>query len=136
MPLPPPAQNRVEAGKIASAVRVLIVEDQEVLRELLCTVFGRAGFEARAAGSVAEALRMLHPAPQFLTLDLHLPDGRGTEILQRIREERLPVQVALTTGTIDSELLAAAARLKPDRIFQKPYSAMDIVKWIRDCSSC
>jgi CheY-like chemotaxis protein len=113
--------------------RVLIVEDQDVIAEMLLTVFGAAGFETSTAGTVAEALAKLSTRPDFCTLDLHLPDGRGTEVLQRIREEHLPTRVAITTGTIDAQLLSAARQLNPERIFQKPYSAADLVGWIRGC---
>lgn len=111
--------------------RVLVVEDQEVIRELLETVFEREGFETTCAGTVREGLSHLHAGTDFVILDLHLPDGAGTEVLRRIRRERLSAKVAVTTGTIDAELLSAAARLRPERMFQKPYRATDLVAWIR-----
>ncbi|HSU65492.1 MAG TPA: response regulator [Tepidisphaeraceae bacterium] len=111
--------------------RVLIVEDQEVIQEVLLTIFGAAGFHTMLAGTVADAIARLKDDPHFCTLDLHLPDGRGTQILQRIRDEGLPIKVAVTTGTIDLPLLETARELHPDRIFQKPYSANDLVAWIR-----
>ena len=111
--------------------RVLVVEDQEVIRELLETVFEREGFQTTCAGTVVEALEHLHGETDFVILDLHLPDGAGTEVLRRIRRERLATKVAVTTGTIDPELLSSAARLKPERMFQKPYRATDLVSWIR-----
>ena len=112
-------------------IRVLVVEDQEVIQDLLLTVFQAAGFQTFVAGSVAEAMEKLAERPQFCTLDLHLPDGRGTEVLQRIRDHGLPIKVAVTTGTIDIPLLQAARQLQPDRVFQKPYRATDLVAWIR-----
>lgn len=39
--------------------------------------------------------------PDFLVLDLHLPDGSGTEVPQRIRDERLPIKVAVACGHPD-----------------------------------
>lgn len=113
------------------APRVLIVEDQEVIQEVLVMFFDREGFETTCVGTVAEALTHLHMLPDFVVLDLHLPDGTGTKVLQQIRDERLPIKVAVTTGAIDTDLLAAASRLKPDRMFQKPYGAADLVAWIR-----
>lgn len=98
-------------------------------------VFAAAGFETVCAGTVAAAIEKLSERPHFCTLDLHLPDGRGTEVLQRIRQDRLPIKVGITTGTIDLVLLDAAKRLQPDRIFQKPYSASDLVAWIRSAGA-
>jgi CheY-like chemotaxis protein len=110
---------------------VLVVEDQDVIQELLLTVFGHAGFPTRCAGTVAEALAALAERPDFVVLDLHHPDGRGTEVLRRIRELSLPSRVAVTTGALDADLTGAARHLKPDRMFQKPYRVGELVEWIR-----
>jgi DNA-binding response OmpR family regulator len=112
--------------------KVLVVEDQEVIQDLLLTVFDHEGFETRCAGTVAEALAALVNRPDFVVLDLHLPDGRGTQILREIRERNIPAKVAVTTGTIDAALIGAADRLQPDKFFQKPYRAMELVTWIRE----
>lgn len=114
-----------------SSPRVLVVEDQEVIADLLLTVFGHEGFATTCVGTVAEALAALEDRPEFTVVDLHLPDGRGTQVLRRIRELQLPVQVAVTTGTIDSSLINSACELRPDKMFQKPYRVMDLVQWIR-----
>jgi DNA-binding response OmpR family regulator len=100
-------------------------------------IFEHEGFEARCAGTVAEALVALVNRPDFVVLDLHLPDGRGTQVLRAIRERGMTAKVAVTTGTIDASLIGAADRLRPDKFFQKPYRATELVKWIRDASpSC
>ena len=112
--------------------RVLVVEDQEIIQDLLLTVFDHEGFETRCAGTGAEALAALVSRPDFVVLDLHLPDGRGTQILREIRERNIPAKVAVTTGTIDAALIGAADRLHPDKFFQKPYRAMELVTWIRE----
>ena len=129
----PTATNIRDASR-PLAPRILVVEDQEVIQDLLLTVFDHEGFEARCAGTVAEALAALVNRPDFVVLDLHLPDGRGTQILREIREKNIPAKVAVTTGTIDASLIGAADRLRPDKFFQKPYRAMDLVTWIRGSS--
>jgi two-component system torCAD operon response regulator TorR len=118
----------------AAVPRILVVEDQEVIQDLLLTIFGHEGFEARCAGTVAEAMAELVNRPDFVVLDLHLPDGRGTQILQEIRHRDMRVKVAVTTGTIDAALIGAADRLHPDKFFHKPYRAMELVQWIRSSS--
>jgi DNA-binding response OmpR family regulator len=118
----------------AAAPRILVVEDQEIIQDLLLTIFGHEGFEARIAGTVAEALAALVNCPDFVVLDLHLPDGRGTQVLREIRERDIPAKVAVTTGTIDASLMGAADRLHPDKFFHKPYRAMELVTWIRSWS--
>lgn len=111
--------------------RVLVVEDQDIIQDLLLTVFNHAGFPTTCAGTVAEALAALEDLPDFVVLDLHLPDGRGTDVLRRIRELSLPSRVAVTTGALDADLTGAARHLNPDRMFQKPYRVGELVEWIR-----
>ena len=69
--------------------RVLIVEDDAMSLRAWETVFGRRGWEVQLAGSVAEAMEMLDPAPDYLILDLRLPDGSGKVILRRVRKDGL-----------------------------------------------
>ena len=107
------------------------MEDEEVIRDLLMMVFAREGFETVCACTVAEAMERLEELPSHVTLDLHLPDARGTEVLRRIREQRLPIQVAVTTGTIDAALLKTVSTLRPDRTFYKPFRSADLVEWVR-----
>ena len=114
-----------------SAPSILIVEDQDLIQELLLTVFNHSGFGAKEAGTVTEALARLDPPPDFCILDLHLPDGCGNEVLARIRQHGLSTRVAVTTGAIDPAILAETTRLKPECFFQKPYNAMDLVAWVR-----
>jgi len=119
------------ARKDGSVPQVLVVEDQEVIQDLLLTIFGHEGFQTRCAGTVAEALAALVSRPEFVVLDLHLPDGQGTRVLSEIRELGLTTKVAVTTGTIDAGLIGAAKQFRPDMMFQKPYRATELVTWIR-----
>jgi DNA-binding response OmpR family regulator len=123
--------NSIRPSDTGHQPSVLVVEDQEVIQDLLVTVFEHAGFRTDCAGCVAEAVAALHRNPQFMVLDLHLPDGRGTDVLRRVREQGLACRVAVTTGALDAELTTAIRRLEPERMFQKPYRVGDLVDWIR-----
>src|SRR5690349_21000975 len=99
---------------------MLVVEDDESARTVWKTVFSRRGWNVALAGTVAEGLAKLDPAPDFLILDLSLPDGNGTAILRKVREANLKTRVAVTTGVSDSAHIGAVGRLQPEAIFQKP----------------
>lgn len=114
----------------AASPNVLIVEDQEVIQDLLMTVFEHEGISAVCAGTVASGMERLADGPTHVVLDLHLPDGRGTDVLRTIRAGRMPIRVAVTTGALDPDLIAEAESLAPDRTFQKPYRAADIARWV------
>lgn len=109
--------------------RVLVVEDEPAITELLLTLLELNGFEAAAAPTVAAGLALLAWQPQFAILDLMLPDGIGTAILDRIRAENLPIKVAISTA-VGNEIVDAAERSKPDIIFRKPYNLWELMGWL------
>jgi DNA-binding response OmpR family regulator len=118
------------AMTVGSRTHVLIIDDEENIRDALSMVFGRAGFRTTCAASVGEAITKLTFGPTHLTLDLHLPDGHGTKVLAHIRHHGLPVHVAVVTGAMDLELLAEVSRLKPDHVFQKPFRPAELIGWV------
>jgi DNA-binding response OmpR family regulator len=113
---------------IVSGSRVLIVEDDALIGKVWHEIFTRRGWEVAAVGTVAEALAALDPAPDFLILDLSLPDGSGETILRKIREDRLKTRVTVMTGTTSSALLARVKQLNPDALFEKPIDVADILR--------
>ena len=118
----PPAQN---------APNVLIVEDQETIQEMLLMVFAKAGCATRLAATVREAIQHLEYPTDAIVLDLNLPDGTGVDVLRHIRARHLPIRVAITTGAMEPTLRARVAALDPDKLFPKPYSASELVAWVR-----
>jgi response regulator of citrate/malate metabolism len=90
------------------SVRVLVVEDEEVAAEAHATYVGRVpGFElAGVARSAGEAMRLLarDDAVDLLLLDMHLPDGHGLGLLQRLRAEGRTVDVIAVTSARDTEV--------------------------------
>ncbi len=49
-----------------------------------------------------------------------LPDGSGLRLFQHVRDLQFPVKVIVTTGTIESTLLAAVRQLEPNSLLIKP----------------
>jgi len=106
--------------------KLLIVEDDAAMRGVWEAVFGRRGWEVVAASSVAEGLSSLDPPPDFLILDLRLPDGGGEAVLRRVREAGLRTRVAITTGTDDATALGEVRALRPEAMFAKPINVADV----------
>jgi CheY-like chemotaxis protein len=106
--------------------RVLIVEDDALIGRVWHEIFTRRGWDVSAVGTVAGALAALDPAPDYLILDLSLPDGSGETILRKIREDQLKTRVTVMTGSSSSALLARVKQLNPDALFEKPIDVADI----------
>jgi len=92
-------------------------------------ILGQLGYHTVPVASVAEGVERLD-GQDFAILDLNLPDGLGTLVLGRIRNEKRAIRVAVTTGTSDAALLAEARRLGPELILRKPIDISALLKWI------
>ena len=109
---------------------VLIVEDDPSFRAGLAALVGMHGHATATAGTIAEALDRLASNPTHLLLDMNLPDGVGTTVLRRVRDERLPIKVAVVSGSGDDALMAEARSLRPDALFRKPPDWDALVNWL------
>ncbi|HXE51723.1 MAG TPA: response regulator [Tepidisphaeraceae bacterium] len=83
---------------------MLVVEDDRNARRAISRILRLRGFVPLEAASVREALAALRERPQWALLDLMLPDGCGSEVLDRIVRDRLPTKVCITTGCAESRL--------------------------------
>ena len=92
--------------------RVLVVDDEADIRELLDMTLARMGLAADCAGSMAEGMAMLDRNAYDLCLtDMRLPDGEGLQIVRRIGESRpeLPVAVITAHGSMENAVQALKA---------------------------
>ena len=120
----------VSSGEPAVCRRVLVVEDDPASRRALVSLLKLNGIEALFAGNMAEAIRQLHAGPDCILLDLMLPDGTGTAILDFVRSQRLPIKVAFTTGAADWRQFVKGTEFRPDAIFIKPLDFDSITRWL------
>ena len=122
---PPPHTGTPPA---ATARRVLVVEDDAASRRALRMILAHAGWQVETAGTVAEAMRLLATGPSWVVLDLMLPDGDGSAVLEHIRDRALPIRVTVATGISDPARLADVQRLGPQELLQKPIRIGDLLQ--------
>ncbi len=88
------------ASKPAGRARVLIVEDNDDSRELLCQLLERNGFDCRSANTGTRALEELRTfAPDVAVLDVGLPEMDGFELARRIRRDPEHAHIILIAVT-------------------------------------
>jgi DNA-binding response OmpR family regulator len=109
--------------------RVLIVEDDPSIRRALGRVFRSAGHDAQFATTLQDGLAKLN-GHRVVLVDLQLPDGCGTTLLQKIRHEARPIRVAIYSGLIDAAAIVRASGETPDAIFQKPVDFDQLLAWL------
>jgi two-component system CheB/CheR fusion protein len=103
--------------------RVLVVEDEEVVRKYLERCLQRAGAQTVGCSSATEALEFLESAEaqiDVLHLDLGLGDDSGLDLLHDIREKRGHVPALIYSGYDADEVAQKAASLPAVSVLQKP----------------
>ena len=86
-----------------SAVRILVIDDEEKLRRLLARTLSLEGYQVLSAATVKSALAVLEEHPvQVVVSDVKLPDGSGVALTQTIKERYPATEVVVLTayGTI------------------------------------
>jgi DNA-binding NarL/FixJ family response regulator len=113
---------------------VLVVDDDEIYRELIATVLGRAGFATlhAADGEAAMAAARRH-RPRLVILDVRLPDISGYEICRELRDEfgdRLAIMFVSGERTEGFDL-AAGLLVGADDYVVKPFSTDELLARVR-----
>ncbi|MEM8974026.1 MAG: response regulator [Pseudomonadota bacterium] len=107
---------------------LLIVEDDDVLRNRLATAMQKRGFEARTASGVAEGIKEIERnVPGFAIVDLRLLDGTGLDVVTSLEERNPEAQTIILTGYGNIPTAVAAARLGAVDYIAKPVTADEIV---------
>ena len=101
--------------------KVLIVEDDDVMLRLARNWMHDAKMQTDSAQKVSEALKMI-AANEYdaIVCDLLLPDGHGTKILERLKENRIPTPFVMMTKVTDAPLAVNAMKMGAADYLIKP----------------
>jgi two-component system response regulator PilR (NtrC family) len=103
---------KTERRTRSEQIRVLVVDDEPDIRELLDLTLARMGLVSDCVGNVAEAKRLLgNNRYQLCLTDMRLPDGEGLDLVRHINEHcaDLPVAVITAHGSMDNAISALKA---------------------------
>ncbi|MCI7550856.1 MAG: response regulator transcription factor [Actinomycetaceae bacterium] len=120
------------ADDTSPEARVLVVDDEPNIRELLSATLHFAGFEVETAENGSVALRKeseFHP--DLVLLDIMLPDMDGYEVLQKLREAKIDLPVMFLTAKDDVRDRIHGLNLGSDDYITKPFSVEEVVARIR-----
>jgi two-component system OmpR family response regulator len=112
--------------------RLLVVDDELNIRELLSASLRFAGFDVDVAADGREALAKVEKdRPDLLVLDVMMPGLDGLTVLRRLRENALEVPVLLLTARDATEDKVAALNVGADDYITKPFSLEEVIARVR-----
>jgi two-component system OmpR family response regulator len=112
--------------------RVLVVDDEKSISELITTSLRFVGFDVRTAATGAEALRIAEEfKPHALILDVMLPDLDGFEVCRQLRESGQEVGVLFLTAKDSTDDKIKGLTLGGDDYVTKPFSLEELVARLR-----
>ena len=107
--------------------RVLVVDDEQSMREVLAIMLTKEGYEVVAADSRAQAAAVLAKAPADLVItDVRLPDGDGIEILRHVKAASPETAVVVMTAYGTTETAVAALKLGAHDYLTKPFDVDEL----------
>jgi putative nucleotidyltransferase with HDIG domain len=115
------------------AERVLVVDDEESIREIVASMLSVAGYEATQAASGIEALSILNSGEQFdlMLTDLMMPELDGIGLLERTKEKFPDMPVIMVTAVHDISVALAAIRNGAYDYLLKPFEREQLLAIVR-----
>jgi two-component system response regulator AtoC len=113
--------------------RVLVVDDEFLIRWSISETLGAAGHEVTEAQDAASALAALErtPDPDLVLLDFRLPDSNDLGLLAKIRSLAPASAVVMMTAFGTTEVTAGALRLGACKVLSKPFNMHDLEDIVR-----
>ena len=112
--------------------RILVVDDESSISELVATSLKFVGFDVRTAATGSQALQIAQEfKPHALILDVMLPDQNGFEVCKKIRNEGVDTGVLFLTAKDGMEDKVKGLTLGGDDYMTKPFSLEELVARLR-----
>ncbi|HXZ79303.1 MAG TPA: HD domain-containing phosphohydrolase [Terriglobales bacterium] len=113
--------------------RILVVDDEEAIREIVASMLTMAGYQTRQAGSGMEALAILDSGEQFelILSDLMMAELDGIGLLERTKEKYPDMPVVMVTAVHDISVALAAIRNGAYDYLLKPFEREQLLATVR-----
>ncbi|EAR56937.1 putative DNA-binding response regulator PhoB [Photobacterium sp. SKA34] len=110
--------------------RILVVEDEAPIREMLCFVLEQKGYQAIEAEDYDTALeKMCEPYPELILMDWMLPGGSGINLIKHLKRDELTRQipVVMLTARGEEEDKVRGLEVGADDYITKPFSPKELM---------
>ncbi|HSL51893.1 MAG TPA: response regulator transcription factor [Candidatus Deferrimicrobiaceae bacterium] len=124
------------SGPVRGA-RVLVVEDEPDVAEMIRYNLGKEGYDVRVVGNGTDALRQVKEArPDLILLDIMVPHLNGWEICRRLKQDRetVAIPVIMVTGRAEEGDKVLGFEMGADDYVTKPFSPRELLARVRAVS--
>ncbi len=106
----------------AKRTRVLVVDDEQIVRDLLLVTLASADYEVEAAPDGAKAIQMLRAAPfDLLITDVRMPGTDGLAVVREARRQSSTMSIVIITGASSEAIAIEAINLGVNGYLTKPF---------------
>lgn len=115
--------------------RILVVDDDEAVREVAARILRRLGYEVEEAGGAPEALRMLDAMsepPDLLLSDVVMPGMNGRELSERVEELYPDVRILFMSAYTEDEVILRGIRVAEVHFLPKPFTLEGLADAVRE----
>jgi DNA-binding response OmpR family regulator len=110
-------------------LKVLVVEDDATVRDVLTTLLGFEGFEVRTASDGSTGLELAESMkPDIVLLDVVLPELDGLEVCRLLRKRAPNTRVVMLTGRSSAEDELHGVAAGADAYLRKPFSPLELLE--------
>ncbi|XOV78165.1 MAG: response regulator [Aestuariibacter sp.] len=134
------AEQTLIDSKLLEGKRILVADDNEIARELMCNMLSEKGAKTDSADSGRQAIDKVQNASDsgydLIILDWKMPGLDGIETAKHIfkfEEQQTPPKILMVTAYTDAKLKNAAAKIGIAGFIEKPVSSFTLVKAVNSC---
>jgi DNA-binding NtrC family response regulator len=118
--------------RLAERDRILVIDDDEGVREVFSTILRHEGYEVDTAQNAAEAIEKSRSNLYHLALvDIRLPDMEGTKLLERLVEPTPRMRKVMVTGYPSLDNSVESLNLGADGYIMKPIEATTLISMVK-----
>jgi DNA-binding response OmpR family regulator len=112
--------------------RILVVDDEEFIRELLAEILSSEGYEVLSASNGREAIQLAaRETPHLVILDANMPEMDGIETTRQLRYQRETCSVPIIMVTAFEETRTEALQAGVDDFVPKPFDVADFLARVK-----
>jgi PAS domain S-box-containing protein len=133
-PIAPNVEPTVEVDALRGSETILVVEDEDCVRHLACSILERQGYRVLEARTGIEALEIerREPVIDLLLTDVVMPGMSGAEVAARLRIRRQGLKVLYMSGYTDNAMVLHGVRHSEVAFLQKPITPLELLTKVKE----